>query len=127
MVTTYKKDTYVYRDLIRVIADGESTSGANQGKIASGAGATTLYYELDPEKRTSIIVTHNTADTATISLTNHFDSSEDLEDAGVVWAQVYSDTAGLYHAGAEHGHCGVKININPATGDCLISIIQIKK
>lgn len=96
-----------------------------QQTIASGAGDTTLYFSVDPRMSASIQVTKN-SETATISVTNQFHSSGDLENAGTKWVDVESSTTD-YIAGDSRGLVGIKINANPAAGDVEVSILQYRE
>lgn len=104
-----------------------SLHGTIKTRVLSGAGATTLYLELDPRQRTGIIVEKN-GETATVELTidtKKYDGTKitDLEDTDVSWIQVNGGTRD-YFAGHEKLISGVRIVTNPASANVNISIIQ---
>lgn len=100
-------------------------------KIANGAGATTNYYALDPNKLTSINLVKN-SETVTLSVTNDLKGEDsnlwitDLEGAGILWNARTSDTTD-YLAGDSAGLTGVKITATPAAADVEYSIIQFDR
>lgn len=98
----------------------------NQQSAENGAGAKTYFYALDPGFSTSIIVTHNAGDTPLVAVTNTLTTTDDLEDASVLFAQVYDGTSTPYLAGDSRGLTGVRITVTPTSGDVDISIMQYR-
>lgn len=99
------------------------------------AGAFTLYFPLDPTKDTAVNVFK---DSETITIEFTFDTHEastdyptsnfgarltDLEDSGVNWNTVSSDTAD-YLKGDNKLLTGVRISGTPASNTVEISILQ---
>jgi len=116
MTTSNNKADYIHNRKVFEIV---------QTTVSSGAGLTTLYYALDPRKLSSIMVDKN-AETATISVTNMFHSSGDLENAGTFWVELDA-TATDYIAGDSKGLVGVKIVTTPAASDVNINILQYEE
>ena len=95
--------------------------------LTSGAGPYTKYYPLDPSSFTSIIVSHHASDTPLVSLTNTLDSNDDLENAAVLWGQVYAGDSTPYNGVQETGFTGIKVTVTPTNDDVEISITQTRK
>lgn len=90
------------------------------GSILDGAGATTRYYALRPNARTSIIADKNGM-SVVISITNT--QLADLENAAVVWGDVSTGTAD-YVAGDSVGLTGIKIVSTPVGANVNYAIKQ---
>lgn len=92
--------------------------------FANGGGAIDNFYALDPSRVTSIIITHNAGDTPLVSVTNTLDASDDLENAAVLFGQIYDGTSTPFIAGDSKGLTGLRIQVTPTSGDVEVSIIQ---
>jgi len=121
MPTSFSRVELGRQKRVRPVSDD-----TGQTVMVEDAGAKTFYYPLDPGFTTSIIVTHNASDTPLVAVTNTLTTTDDLENASVLFAQVYDGTSTPYLAGDSRGLTGVRITATPTEGDVNISIMQYR-
>jgi hypothetical protein len=97
--------------------------------ISSGAGATTHYIKLNPNKRTNILVSTG-GETVAVSFSIDVRDSAGafLGEPGAsthLYSEVFNATDATYFAGDNRGLSAVKIVTNPAAANVDYSITQI--
>lgn len=132
MVTSYNRIELVKRGSILVCRGNSITGKTGFHKmenyiVASGATAETIYVPLDPTQVTSIMMSHDAADTPTIDATITALASDDLEDSNVNYFQVYDGASTPYAAADTRPLIGLKIIADPVNGNITIDVIQTRR